>query len=229
MTTTRKRTEGRQHQPKEWRGTKPSLGGAAFSCSFWALRLFPPPFGVLFPPRFPFWMLLLSHIVLLGGAAVFLSPSGLRRFAPLGGVPFPPLLLCLWWHHPKGKREGSTTTQREEGRKQHHSEGGGKAAAATRRRRRRKQHDPTREDAAPYGWCCLLLFVGGAAFLPLLLWSHATVPLSPLPSLPPFVFGSGAALVGAAVPSSFGVAWCCFSPLGWWCLLIHPSFQGEVR
>ena len=111
-------------------------------------------------------------------------------------------------HSPKGESKESTTTQKEDGRKHphhprrrgrtlHHSEGGGKAAPPTRRKRREEGRSPL----------LVVLFscpvCGRCCFFPLLLWGGAV--------LLPFVFGC-TALVGADVPSSFGVVWCCLSP-----------------
>ena len=78
-TSTRKRREGKQHQPKQGEGCAASFG--------WCCNSLPLPFLYVaaFPPRSPgrrCWYLL--------------SPSGLRCFHPLCGVAFPPLL--LGWH-----------------------------------------------------------------------------------------------------------------------------------
>ena len=91
----------------------------------------------------------------------------------------------------------------------------GESTTTTTQRRGKeagKQHRPQRgrgegesNISTPVGWRCLhLLFVGGAAF-PQLLWG------------------------GAAVPSSIGVVWCCFSPLGWCCLLLPPHSFFKVQ
>ena len=129
-------------------------------------------------------------------------------------------------HHPEGERERTT------GKSSTTRKGRGKKAPPQPKKRRRKaaplrkmaenstahKEEEVRDkatvahkrrDAAPFGWCCFpLLFRGGSAFAPLLFWG------------------------GAAVPSTFGVVWCCFSPLGWCCLRLPPSFQvrsGKVR